>query len=89
MIECIRTHARQGLGALFEILWKSGDVTWLPYEQISKLAALHDYLEAQGVQSIRSLPKGLGTLPKDADLVISMIGWQLDKALAGYKANCR
>ena len=88
MIEHIRTHAGQGPGALFEILWKSGDVTWLPYEQISKSAALQDYLEALGVQRIRNLPKGPGTPPKDANLVISMIGWQLDKALAGYKTDC-
>jgi hypothetical protein len=87
MIERVRTHAGQGSGALFEVLWKSGDVTWLPYEQISKSTALEDYLESQGAQSIRSLRQGSGKPPKDPELIISVIGWELEKMLAGYKAE--
>jgi hypothetical protein len=87
MIERVRTHAGQGLGALFEVLWKSGDITWLPYEQIAKSTALEDYLESQGAQSIRSLQRGSGKPPKDPELVISMIGWELETLLAGFKAD--
>ena len=87
LIDRIRTHAGQGSGALFEILWKSGDVTWLPYEQIAKSAALEDYLEAQGVRGIKGLPKGLGQPPRDVNLAIAVIGWELEKVLADYKTD--
>ena len=58
MIERVRTHAGQGSGALFEVLWKSGNVT---YKQISKSMALEDCLESLGVQSIWSLPWALAS----------------------------
>jgi transposase InsO family protein len=87
MIERIRAHAGQGSGALFEVLWKSGDVTWLPYEQIAKSTALEDYLESQGAQGIRSLPRGSGKPPKDLELIISMVGWKLEETLGGFKAD--
>jgi hypothetical protein len=87
MIERIRSHAGQGSSALFEILWKLGDVTWLPYEQITKSTALEDYLESQEAKGVRSLPKGLGKPPKDLELIISIIGWELEKLLAGYKVD--
>ena len=87
LIDRIRTHAGQGSGALFEILWKSGDVTWLPYEQIAKSAALEDYLEAQGVRGIKGLPKGLGQPMRDVNLAITVIGWELEKVLADYKTD--
>jgi len=89
MIERIRAHAGRGSGARFEVLWKSGDVTWLPYEQIAKSTALEDYLESQGVQSIRSLPQGSGKPPRDLELIVSAIGWELEKLLegSGYKAE--
>jgi hypothetical protein len=77
MIERVKTHAGQGSGALFEVLWKSGDITWLPYEQISKSTALEDYLELLGVQSIWSLPRGLGKPPPELELIVSTIGLKL------------
>lgn len=87
MIERIKAHAGQGSGALFEVLWKSGDVTWLPYDQISKSTALEDYLESQGVQGIRSLPRGTGRPPQELELIVSTIGWKLREALGRFKAE--
>jgi hypothetical protein len=43
---------------MFEVKWKSGDVTWLPYEKISHLEPLMEYLEALGVKSIADLLTG-------------------------------
>ena len=72
---------------MFEVLWKSGDITWLLYKQISKSTALEDYLESLGVQSIRSLPRGSGKPPPDLELIVSTIGMKLQEALGRFKAD--
>jgi hypothetical protein len=59
-VDRILSHHGSGTEATFEILWKSGDVTWLPYYQITHLQALTDYLELLKVRKIAKLPKGLG-----------------------------
>ncbi|KAJ7154439.1 hypothetical protein C8R43DRAFT_858440, partial [Mycena crocata] len=47
-VEQIINHYGRRSKALFEILWKSGDRSWMPYDQAKKLQALEDYLEALG-----------------------------------------
>ena len=42
-----------------------GDITWLPYYQITHLQALTDYLELIGVKRVSKLPKGTGKPPTD------------------------
>ena len=64
-VERILSHHGARTEASFEILWKSGDVTWLPYYQITHLQALTDYLELLGVRKIIKLPKGTGRPPQD------------------------
>jgi hypothetical protein len=49
-VDCIRSHSGTGTDAVFEITWKSGDITWLPYYQITHLQALTDYLDLMGGQ---------------------------------------
>ena len=64
-VERILSHHGARTEASFKILWKSGDVTWLPYYQITHLQALTDYLELLGVRKIIKLPKGTGWPPQD------------------------
>ncbi|KIM76330.1 hypothetical protein PILCRDRAFT_36651, partial [Piloderma croceum F 1598] len=52
----IESHHGKGVDALFEIVWKAGDRAWLPYHEVAHLEAMSQYLEAQGVNSIGSLP---------------------------------
>ncbi|KAJ3745687.1 hypothetical protein DFH05DRAFT_1523957 [Lentinula detonsa] len=40
---------------MFEVAWKSGDHTWLPFEKIENMEALSEYLEALGVKDISAL----------------------------------
>ena len=47
-VDCIKSHSRAKTDTVFEILWRSGDVTWLPYYQITHLQALTDYLKLIG-----------------------------------------
>jgi hypothetical protein len=64
-VDKILSHHSSRTDATFEILWKSGDVTWLPYYQITHLQALTDYLGLLGVRKIAKLPKGSGRPPQD------------------------
>jgi len=61
----IRSHSGAGEDAIFKVEWKAGDVTWLPYADISHLDALAEYLDLIGVTNINNLPDGSGTPPSD------------------------
>jgi hypothetical protein len=61
----IKSHAGSGEESTFEILWKSGDVTWMPYYQIEHLQALEVYLELLEVDHISKLTTGKGKPPLD------------------------
>ncbi|KAJ3556748.1 hypothetical protein NP233_g11909 [Leucocoprinus birnbaumii] len=54
-VERIRSHSGSKRQALFEVEWKSGDVTWLPYDKIDHLTALEHYLEILGVKHVDQL----------------------------------
>ena len=76
----VRSHHRttkSGLDAVFEVLWKAGDVTWLPYYQIEHLQALDAYLDLLGVEFIGKLPSGKGKPPcNDAQVFLGAIGME-------------
>ena len=52
----IIAHAGKGRLAFFHVEWMNGEHTWLPYNKISHLTALTDYLELLNVSTIDSLP---------------------------------
>ena len=64
-VDRIKSHSGTKTDAVFEIQWKSGDVTWLPYYQITHLQALTDYLELIGVSKVSKLPPGPGRPPSN------------------------
>ncbi|KAG0692312.1 hypothetical protein DFH29DRAFT_1008896 [Suillus ampliporus] len=43
---------------MFEVKWKAGDATWLPFDQVNHLGALRDYLDVLGVDDISDLTDG-------------------------------
>ncbi|KAJ7658849.1 hypothetical protein DFH06DRAFT_924472, partial [Mycena polygramma] len=47
-VDKITSHHGRRTKAIFEILWKTGDKTWMPYQQASKLAAFREYLDLVG-----------------------------------------
>ncbi|KAJ8473319.1 hypothetical protein ONZ51_g7961 [Trametes cubensis] len=65
VIERVITHQGRGEDALFEVLWRSGDRTWVPYSDIRHVHAMGEYFEALGVENIGQLPPGSGQPPKD------------------------
>ncbi|KAK0441414.1 hypothetical protein EV421DRAFT_1904873 [Armillaria borealis] len=54
-VEQIIGHSSSKMEALFQVKWKSGDVTWLPYEKTDHLDALSEYLDALGIENISQL----------------------------------
>jgi hypothetical protein len=64
-VDKVRTHAGSGKDSIFEIIWKSGDITWMPYYQIGHLQALETYLELLGADNISKLITGKGKPPQE------------------------
>ena len=63
-VDRILSHAGSKANTVFGIKWKSGDITWLPYYQITHLRALTEYLDLLGEKNIHKLPKGTGKPPQ-------------------------
>jgi hypothetical protein len=63
-VDRIISHSGSRRDAVFEVLWKAGDVTWLPYSQIEHLNALKEYIDLQGADNIDLLPTGKGKPPQ-------------------------
>lgn len=73
-IDRLLSHRGQGLDAIVEALWKSGDRTWVPASAIKNLPAWQHYLEALGVADAAHLPLGTGAPPSDPQLFAGYIG---------------
>ncbi|KAG1759435.1 hypothetical protein EDD22DRAFT_955896 [Suillus occidentalis] len=61
----IRSHTGAREEAMFEVEWRAGDVTWLPYASVSHLDALNKYLDLLGLTNINSLTDRPGTAPRE------------------------
>ncbi|KNZ82090.1 hypothetical protein J132_08273, partial [Termitomyces sp. J132] len=59
----ILKHAGTKSNLLFEVLWKSGDKTWLLQPQVEDLNLLKPYLDIQGATTVAELPISVGQLP--------------------------
>lgn len=55
VIERILSHSGMHSDAIFEVKWKSGDITWLPYNKIENLQPLKEYFELIGVEGVSQL----------------------------------
>jgi hypothetical protein len=64
-IDRILSHSGQRADSVFEIQWKSGDKTWLPYDRVEKLDALKDYFNVLGISNVSELGEGKGKPPTD------------------------
>ena len=64
-MDSIQSHAGSAENATFEMKWKSGDITWMPYYQIRHLQALDAYFDLLGVKNTAELPAGKGNPPQE------------------------
>ncbi|QRV77164.1 Pol polyprotein/retrotransposon [Ceratobasidium sp. AG-Ba] len=71
-VDRILSHKGKGRKAIFQLKWRSGDVTWEPYRVVRHLEALESYFEAQGVTSVGKLAGAQGDAdgsePEDLEL---------------------
>ncbi|KAG6822596.1 hypothetical protein H0H92_013237, partial [Tricholoma furcatifolium] len=61
----IIAHRGTNESAMFEVLWKSGDRTWLNVNQARDLKLIDAYLELMGADKIDALEEGTGEPPSD------------------------
>lgn len=73
----ITSHSGSKMDALFEVLWRSGDVSWMTYHQVAELSLLGSYFEALGIDNIQGLITGTG-VPPDNDPQVSLMHLELE-----------
>ena len=83
-VDRILSHSGRKRNALFEIKWKAGDKTWLPYDQVEHLEPLKVYFEALGVDSIDKLPDNLLPPPIDDPQVLLACLKPSDELINGH-----
>ncbi|KAJ3839301.1 hypothetical protein F5878DRAFT_130703, partial [Lentinula raphanica] len=59
-VDRVLSHKGFKSDAMFLILWKSGDKTWLPYSKVQHLQPLKEYFETLGITDIAHLPPIVG-----------------------------
>ena len=80
-VERVLAHIGSKDNTIFQVRWKTGEISWLPYHQVAHLVAIADYLEAVGVSSISVLTEGNRSPPDDPQLFAgsldleSLKGW--------------
>ncbi|KAK0431511.1 hypothetical protein EV421DRAFT_1911771 [Armillaria borealis] len=67
-VEQIIGHSGSKTDSLFKVKWKSGDVTWLPYEKADHLDALGEYFDALGILDVSQLRDSQAPAPEDDEL---------------------
>ncbi|KNZ80888.1 hypothetical protein J132_03877, partial [Termitomyces sp. J132] len=76
--EKIVSHTGSGGHLLFEVLWKSGDRTWLLHNEVEDLTLLQLYLDAIRVENVAELPISSGPLPPhDPQIFLDL--WKFSK----------
>ncbi|KAJ3772407.1 hypothetical protein FB446DRAFT_788707 [Lentinula raphanica] len=71
-IERILSHCGYQKHAVFQVLWSTGDETWMPFFEIEKLPCLQEYLELLEIESIDQLPNGQGNAPEEVKLELGI-----------------
>ncbi|KAJ2911813.1 hypothetical protein MD484_g8600, partial [Candolleomyces efflorescens] len=85
-IDHIVSHSGSGRNAMFEVKWRAGDRTWLPYDQVRDLEPLRAYLEALEVDDIVKLEMGTGKLPSnDPEIHVGSISFEFAKPTLGAR----
>ncbi len=54
--------------SLFKVKWKSGDVTWLPYEKADHLDTLGEYFDMLEILDVSQLRDSRAPAPEDDEL---------------------
>jgi len=83
----ITHHVGSGESAMFQVLWKSGDESWVPYAQIRDLNFLDPYLEALGIEKLANMPGGTGNPPQDPHIYAGYLQLSEDLNIADHSLS--
>ena len=83
IVDLIVLHHRRGVSSKFEIQWKAGDRTWVPYHKVAHLIALDRYCELMGVRGPQHLP---ASYPKKGEMSDALVG-VIRVVSGGYKTK--
>ena len=73
-VDRILSHTGKGPTAVFNVLWKSGDSSWMPLHEIKHTAALQAYFEVLGISSASQLPTPINpSTRKHSDTALTSI----------------
>jgi hypothetical protein len=70
LVDRIVSHYGSRRNTMFEVRWKAGDTTWLPYDKVEHLEPLKSYFEAIGIDNINKLPDAPVPPPTDDPQVL-------------------
>ena len=84
-VDKILSHKGSKENSVFEMKWKSGDVTWVPYGTIAHLDAMKSYFEAQGVERVSDLKEETGVPPNDPQVHLGSLDPRRKKSIKRRK----
>lgn len=70
-VDRILSHVGQGTEAIFEVKWKTGDITWMNYGETKHLDVLAAYCEAMGIRHPHDLLIGKSQGPSELMVTVS------------------
>ena len=83
IVDSIVLHPGRGVSSEFELQWKVGDMTWVPYHEVAHLIALDRYCELMGVRGPQNLP---ALYPKKGEMSDALVG-VIQVVPGGYKTK--
>jgi len=83
----ITHHIGSGKSAMFQVLWKSGDESWVPYAQIRDLNLLDPYLEASDIEKLANMPGGISNPPQDPQIYVGYLQLSEDLNIADHSPS--
>lgn len=79
-IDKVISHSGAKHNEVFQVLWSTGDSTWMPYAEIGDLPCVIEYLELLGLEDISQLKMGRGAVPKQEQIELGLASVSLDIA---------
>ena len=73
IVESIVSHHGKGTSSKFEVQWKAGDRTWVPYCEVAHPIALDRYCELMGAEGPQNLPASYPKREEMNDVVVGVI----------------
>ncbi|KNZ75078.1 hypothetical protein J132_04727 [Termitomyces sp. J132] len=77
--ECIVAHHEAWTRAMFKMLWKAGDWSWMTYQHVKELKLIESYLRLLGYKEIEELINVRTGKPplNDPQIILGQVNFQM------------